>query len=280
METKMDYMGPLKNILLATDGSEYSEGAVREAISLAKRCSSKLFALSVVEANPEFMAMAPQAVEDMEVKTREYLESIKSRASKEGVQCESIVHEGEDTYKFIVDEAKKNNVNMIVMGRRGRKGLKRLMMGSVTAKTIGHSPCNVLVVPRAARIEGKVILIATDGSKYSELAAREAVYIAKGCESKLIAVSVASSEAEVKESQDNVNKVRDMAEREGVKAEILTVTGRPYEAIVETAKNKNADLIIVGSHGKTGLERLLMGSVTERVIGLTEVAVLVVKVQA
>ena len=60
---------------------------------------------------------------------------------------------------------------MIVMGRRGRTGLKRLMMGSETAKTIGHAPCNVLVVPRAAKLEFKNILIATDGSKYSAAAA-------------------------------------------------------------------------------------------------------------
>jgi uncharacterized protein len=50
-----------------------------------------------------------------------------------------------------------------------------------------------------------------------------------------------------------------------------------YEAIIETAKQKKADFIVVGSHGMTGLERLLMGSVTERVIGYSEVAVLVVK---
>jgi nucleotide-binding universal stress UspA family protein len=53
--------------------------------------------------------------------------------------------------------------------------------------------------------------------------------------------------------------------------------GKPYEAIVDTAKQRQADLIIVGSHGRTGLKRLLMGSVTERVIGHAETAVLVVK---
>jgi nucleotide-binding universal stress UspA family protein len=60
-----------------------------------------------------------------------------------------------------------------------------------------------------------------------------------------------------------------------VKAFVLS--GKPADAIIETAKDKNADLIVVGSHGRTGLEKLLMGSVAERVIVLASCAVLVVK---
>jgi hypothetical protein len=74
-----------------------------------------------------------------------------------------------------------------------------------------------------------------------------------------------------------VNKVVEAAEKEGIKTVPVVTTGKPYEAIIETAKQKIADFIIVGSHGRTGLARLLMGSVTERVIGLSESAVLVVK---
>jgi nucleotide-binding universal stress UspA family protein len=55
------------------------------------------------------------------------------------------------------------------------------------------------------------------------------------------------------------------------------MTGRPADAIIETAKEQNADLIVVGSHGRTGLNKLLMGSVAERVIVLASCAVLVVK---
>ena len=66
-------------------------------------------------------------------------------------------------------------------------------------------------------------------------------------------------------------------EKEGIKTTGLIYSGRPYEAIIEAAKEKKADLIVVGSHGKAALARLLMGSVTERVIGTAECAVLVVK---
>lgn len=136
-----------EKILLATDGSESVEAAIQEAINIARVCSSRLFVLSVVEVNPEYEALAPNIVEKAEAETKEHVDSVKQRAEKEGISCETIVHQGEEPYRFIVDEAKKTKVDMIVMGSHGRTGLKRLMMGSVTARVIGHAPCKVLVVP-------------------------------------------------------------------------------------------------------------------------------------
>ena len=287
----------IEKLLLPTDCSEFSEGAIREAVNLAKTCSSKLFVVSVIETNPEYESIAPQLIEKAEKETRQHLESVKNRAAKEGVDCEIIARQGEDPYKYIVDEAAKHQVSMIIMGRRGRKGLKRLMMGSVTAKVIGHSPCNVLVVPRAARLEFRKILVATDGSKYSNAAASEAVAIAKRCGANLIAASVVPyesisplgivhsemqwelvTEESRKAAESNIKNVKEIAEKEDVKIEELILEGRPYEAIINAAKEKRVDLIVVGSHGRTGLDRLLMGSVTERIIGHADCAVLVVKV--
>ena len=136
-----------EKILLATDGSESVEAAIQEAINISRVCSSRLFVLSVVEVNPEYEALAPNIVEKAETETKEHVDSVKNRAEKEGISCETIVHQGEEPYRFIVDEAKKAKVDMIVMGSHGRTGLKRLMMGSVTARVIGHAPCKVLVVP-------------------------------------------------------------------------------------------------------------------------------------
>lgn len=267
-----------RRLLLSTDTSEFSGGTIREGINLAKKCSSKLYVISVVETNPEFEALAPEIVEKAENATRVHLESIKARASKEGIDCETIVHQGEEPYRFIVDEATNKKVDAIVVGRRGRKGFMRLMMGSVTAKVIGHAPCDVLVVPRAGRIECKNILIATDGSKYSNAAANEAVKIAKSCGSSLIAVSAVFPDVDAAHAEENVKAVKDLAKRCDVTVETVTVHGRPYEVITEIAKTRGIDLIIMGSYGKTGLKRLLMGSVTERVIGHAECIVLVVKV--
>jgi nucleotide-binding universal stress UspA family protein len=71
--------------------------------------------------------------------------------------------------------------------------------------------------------------------------------------------------------------VKDAAQKEGVTVQAFVMTGKPADAIIETAKDKSADLIIIGSHGRTGLEKLLMGSVAERVIVLSPCAVLIVK---
>ncbi len=267
----------IKSILLATDGSEFSSGAVREAIRFAQRCNSKLYVISVVETNPEFEIYGPEVVEKIEKQTRVSLEKVKEQADKEGVTCEIIAHRGENASEFIIKEAERINANVIIMGRRGRSGIKRLMMGSVTALVIGGAPCDVFVVPRAGELSCRRILVATDGSEYSEKAAREAIGIAKRCGSTVLAISVAEKEEYITQAEEHVNAVKEIASSEGIEIETFTVTGTPYEAITTTAQIKKADLIVVGTHGRTGLQKLLMGSVAERVIALSPCSVLVVK---
>ncbi len=288
--------GRVEKILLSTDGSEYSEGAIREAIRLAKKCSSRLSVLSVVETNPELETIAPQVSEKAGKKARAHLDAVQARAKKDGVDCECLIREGEDSYRYIVEEAAKNKSTMIVMGRRGRTGMKRLVMGSVTARVIGHAPCTVLVVPKSAEFQCKHILVATDGSKYGAAAAAEAIGMAKQLGSRLTALAVVHSESmspmdivssqmqrdliaekEMKEADKNVKNVKDAADAAGIRAESLILGGKPSEAIIQTAKDKQADLIVLGSHGKTGVEKLLMGSVAERVIVLSSCPVMVVK---
>ena len=154
----------------------------------------------------------------------------------------------------------------------------------------------MLVVPRAAIVEFKSIVIATDGSPYSTAAASEAIGIAKRNGSKLTVISVVPAELatptdvdfaatrrelladqEMQVAEKNAKAVKEAAVKEGIAVQAFVMTGKPADAIIETAKEKSADLIIVGSHGRTGIERLLMGSVAERVIVLSSCAVLVVK---
>ena len=296
----MDYMGSLKNILLATDGSESCEGAVKEAIYLAKSYIAKLSVIYVLETNPEFETEGLKFVEKMEHAAREHLELIRNEAAAQNVEVEAIVRRTDQPYKAIVEEAAKMKSDVIVMGRRGRTGLEKMLMGSVAAKVIGYAPCKVLVVPRFAMISCKNILIATDGSKYSVAAATEAIGIAKRCKSNLIIITVVHTEAlssmspdtgytqsqqevierqELQRAERNISGVKELAEKEGIHAEGVISEGRPYEAIAKAALEKNIDLIVIGSHGRTGVSKFLMGSVTERVIGHAESAVLVVKAE-
>jgi len=138
----------LTKILFATDGSDYSERALTEAIALAKTCRTELYIVTVVEMNSEYAALAPKAVEKTDLEAKAFLEAVKECAAKEQVQCETFAFHGDDAAVVIVEQAEKLEADMIVMGRHGKKkGLKKLLMGSVTSKVIGHAPCKILVVP-------------------------------------------------------------------------------------------------------------------------------------
>jgi nucleotide-binding universal stress UspA family protein len=266
-----------ERLLLVTDGSVFSDGAIREGLAFATRCSSKVYAISVLETNPEYETIGSNVFEKEEAETRQHLEAVKKKAVDSGLRCETVFLHGGEPYRMIVDEAAERNIDMIVMGRRGRKGLAKLLLGEVAAQVIGHAPCKVMVVPKAAKIGYKNILVATDGSKHSEAAAHDAINIAKQCGGRLTALSVHRSKDESQEAKSNVDKVVELAQKEGISVEALTPAGKSYDVIVETAGGRGVDLIVMGAYGKTGLKKILMGSSTEKVIGLAGCAVLVVK---
>ena len=269
-------LSKLEKLLLATDRSVFSEGAVEEAINFAKYCSSKLYVLSVLESNPEYETIGADFFKKEEEEILHHLESIKNRMQQQGIRVETILREADDPAQIIVDEAVEKAADMIIMGRRGRTGVLKVLMGKVAAKVIGNSPCKVLIVPKAARIGYKNILIATDGSLNSISAASEAIGIAKRRGCKIIALSASSSGLDLAEASANVNKVVEMAHSEGLEVAVLTPIGKPHEAILETASGRGVDLIVMGRYGKTGLKKLFMGSATEKVIGLSGCAILVV----
>ncbi len=277
MDAQVCPMERMERLLVATDWSESSRSAVEEPIQLAKACSSKLIAMSTVMTNLEYEDAMPWVLGQAEKEMQGKLESIRRTASEQGIDCETFVYRGEEPYMDIVNAAIMKHVDMIVMGTRGRTGIKKFIMGSVTGNVIGHAPCKVLVVPPGAKTDYRSILIATDGSIHSVAAASEAAAIAKRYGSSLVIISVPPSASEVPLAEKNVKQVTELAEKEGLKKEGMVLLGKPHEVILEIAKQKHASLIVIGSHGKTRLMSRLMGSVTERVIGQTESAVLVVK---
>lgn len=267
----------LEKLLLATDGSEYSEGAIREAISFAKRCSSKLYAMFVVGVITDYETFSPQKVEEaMEGEAKKHLESIRARALSEGVVCEIILVHGEP-HERIVEEAERIKADLIFIGRRGTKGLGKLLIGEVAAKVIGHASCKVFVVPKAAVIGYRNILVATDGSGHSIAAAEQAIRIAKRCGSRVTALSSIRSNDELGAAKSNINKVVEMAQKENVPAEGITPMGRSYNVIVETAGGRGVDLIVMGIPVKKALQKIFTGSAAEQVIGNAGCAVLIVK---
>jgi len=273
-------IGRFERILAVTDGSEASKGSTREAIRLAQRTEGTLALMSVLMTNPEHESMVRQLIEKENNDAKNYLEALTAEAKEAGISSEFTIRHGIEIHQEIVDEAEKRQVDIIVMGRRGLTGLQRLMMGSNTAKVIGYAHCSVLVVPKNAKIAGKKILLSVDGSRYSDTAATAAMRIAKILHAEVLIISVVYSDYQEKrhhEAVENVKRVETFMTQEGIKVSGQILSGKPGEAIIEVAKSKGVDLIVIGSHGRTGLDRLLMGSVSDRVIGYSDCAVLVVK---
>lgn len=135
------------SILVAYDGSRFSEAALSQAIEMAKACQSKLFVMHVVDLNVEYMAISSGLEAKMEEEARKMLEQAEQTVQKAGYQCEVIMGYDDQPHRPIVEEASKRGVSLIVVGTHGRTGLAKVLMGSASQRIIGHAPCAVLVVP-------------------------------------------------------------------------------------------------------------------------------------
>jgi uncharacterized protein len=269
-----------ERFLVASDDSEFSAAAVREAIGMAKKCGAQLHAMSLVATDVVHAGLGESVLKQELDMAQAHLDGIKLQAEAAAVSCETHLVQGRAIDHEIVELAETLNVDMIIMGRRGRRGLARMMLGHATAQVIGMAHCNVMVIPRSAHIEGRHIVLATDGSRFADAAAITAAGMASFCQAKTTVVSVAMA-GNGPENRDEAEKVVQRVvlhmQEEGIDADGMVLEGRPDELIVAIAKERDADLIVTGSHGRTGLERILLGSTTERILNDTECAVLVVK---
>ncbi len=283
-------MGRYRKILVAIDGSESSMHALRESFKLAVNEKSWITVTSVIP--PYEGELELVGVRNIVASLRKPCEDALSRAEKfakeERALIKTVCEEGA-VYERIVDLAEAENCDLIIMGRKGASRLESALIGSVTARVIGHSRRDVLVIPNGSQVGLKNILLATDGSKYSNIAAERAVDFAKSYGGNLKVVSIvdvpAEYYAEAPKAVDNliesakgfVKDVKKSAEAAGVDADTFVGEGEAYEIITKLSREQKADIIIMGSHGRTGLKRLLMGSVTEKVIGHSPCPVLVIK---
>jgi nucleotide-binding universal stress UspA family protein len=283
-------MGKYKKILVAVDGSSSSRNALLQAFRLAVDEKCWITVTSVVPPyDGEFEIVG---VKDIRAALRkpceQALAEVKALADSERVLVKTVCEEGE-THERIADLADAENSDVIVMGRRGLRPVERMLVGRVTARVIGHSRKDVLVVPADATIGWKTIVLATDGSKYSAAAAERAIAFAKSYGGALKVLSVVDVPSEfyaeapeavenmVRAAKEQTEEVKRRANAAGVPAETRVAEAEAYRAIIDLARESKADMIVIGSHGRTGIRRLLMGSVTEAVIGHSVCPVLVVK---
>ncbi|HMK49702.1 MAG TPA: universal stress protein [Thermodesulfovibrionales bacterium] len=283
-------MDKYKKILVAFDGSEPGRNALREALKLAADDKSRIGVISVIP--PYEGDLTAMWTNDMRASMRKQSENTLEEAAKiahdQGIVVDTISDEGE-IHERIVDLADTENFDLIVIGQKGTSVVERALVGSVAARVIGYSRQDVLVVPACAKLSWQNILVATDGSPYSEAAARRAIEIAKQHQSEFKALSVVDVTIEfmlraqevynhlVAKAKGIADSVKEKALAAGVKAEAVVRDGEVYKVIIDVANETKSDIIIMGSLGKTGIKRLLMGSSAERVLGHSCFPVLIVK---
>lgn len=270
-------VGRLKRIMLVTDGSEYTEHAVGQAIDMARRCDARLFAFTVLPTPFYASPFGDPLHKEEKRQAVERLMTVRTRARAAGLDCEILLGHGEDPYLEIVEQAEQSAMDLIVMGRRDQGDLLRSLLGSTTEKVIGHARANVLVVPRGAFTAGRRLVLPVDGSRYSDAAAETALRLVEHCPMPITVVSVAADESELAEARRIAERIRGRMQEAPRPVEAVIRTGTAPREIIACARERDADLIVMGSHGRTGVDRLLIGSVTEQVIGDTEWPVLVVK---
>ncbi|MCL6472203.1 MAG: universal stress protein [Firmicutes bacterium] len=285
-------MKRVRNILLlvAIDGSESSKNALRQSIRFARDHHCGVTAVTVIpsyEGDIDLIGVR-NIREAFKEPGEKVLEEARKIATQEGVEIYTFLEEG-NIHEAIIDVAQSRDCDLIVMGRRGLTGIERVLMGSVTARVIGYSPIDVLVMPEKSVIKWGKILLAVDGSKYSDVAASRAITFAQTYGRTLDILSVVDVPPEAYgEAPDFVDKMvekaREIAETVENTAKVAKISATSFvrdgdapEKILDLAKKLESDVIVMGSHGHTGLKRLLMGSVTERVIGHAPCPVLVVK---
>ncbi|HOW46439.1 MAG TPA: universal stress protein [Rubrivivax sp.] len=141
-----------KRILVSTDGSEISRKAAASAVALAKSMGAELLAISVKEPFPysaisEMQPVPPQEFFDAQERVaRQRVQGVVDTAKAEGLACQAHTVEALHPWEAILDHAKNQNVDLIVMASHGRRGLSALLLGSETQKVLTHSAIPVLVV--------------------------------------------------------------------------------------------------------------------------------------
>lgn len=207
------------------------------------------------------------------------------RLKQVGIPAEVMVTRG-DARHLIPFFARKWSSDLIFVRAHVRKDLFHWMLGSVARAVVSDAPCTVQIVRDATGDNahtlhsGRKVLLATDGSETSATAARAVAERPWPEGSEFRVVSVAEPwaiKSRTLEPQEAISSAEQMLIAAGLKASGEVLSGNAKEVILEEARRWDADLIVVGSHGRRGFKRFLLGSVSEAVAMNAHCSVVVVR---
>ena len=285
-----------KSIVVGYDESLSSKAALKEVSLRVKRGTGTIYLVHAVYFDQEEFAVLPSQMEKrLELGTHVCLEAKKNLQAEYGLNgnVESIICEGEPP-EVIVDVAQGKKADLIALGTYGRKGLKRLLMGSVTSQVVLNSPCDVLVVKKpCADCVGSYhsLLVPFDGSESSKKALSRACDLSKSDGSEISVLYVIPRYEEMmdffktetikkslyQEAEKIVDKAKKLAANQGVQIKAVVQEGHAGDKIVEIADTMKHDLIVVGTHGWRGMNKAIMGSTAERIIAYASCPILIAR---
>lgn len=285
----------LDRILFATDGSECAEHARRHAFHLADHFDAVVHVTQVEEREVEL-------TDTIDIHESDILADLHaSHAEETTLAVEPRVQEQTVVYPSaaggILQYAVEHDVHLVVIGTHGRRGIRRAVLGSVSEEVVRHAPCPVMTVGRGAKppeaLRGGDLMVPVDFSEHRPrlLAHAREIALMYGMEVTLLhAVELAGVpdvyglSSGMPKPVELTNRTRTMLETEAsdLRAHDLEVSvevrcGHPAEEVIDATDELDVDLLTIATHGRTGLDRVLMGSVAEKVIRRAPCPVLTVK---
>lgn len=285
-----------ETILVPTDGSDGAKAAARHALNLANAFDSHVLFVNVIDKGSYSGSLAgidslPEGRrEALEERASDALETLEALAEETSIPFRTTVEYGVP-YKTIPSYAAEHDVDLIAMGTQGRTGLDRYLLGSVTERVVRTSDIPMLTT-RDTPEDGSSyedVLIPTDGSDAASAAIEHGLAVAERYDATVHALSVVDVgsliasydvatiiEALRNNCEDAVEEVADAADSRDIDVVTEVEQGTPYRAIKSYTETEGIDLVTMGTHGRTGIDHYLVGSVTARTVRTSEVPVLTV----
>ena len=280
-------------ILVPTDGGDHSVRAAAEAATLARLFDATVCLVGVVDVQAAGGLFDAGGVDRVEATAENAV-----AAAREGLGGLEAV--GTEVVRgrpaaAIVDYATDHDIDLVAMGTHGRTGVRRFVLGSVTERVVRHSPVPVLTARATAQpteTSYDEVLVPTDGSEAAGTAVAHALAVASAAEGRIHAVHVVDAEGSAagpgfspppalierleSTGQTAVDDVATRARAAGLDAVTAVRHGRPAAGILEYVDEHDIDLVAMATTGRTGLDRVLLGSTAARVLRRSEVPVLAV----
>ncbi|MBF0125465.1 MAG: universal stress protein [Magnetococcales bacterium] len=264
-----------KNILMATDGSEFGLGVERVCMDMAVQHQSHLNVLRLL------LSDADQDAADVnEAEALQHMQRIADDCAGRGIPCTTFVKPSHDPSHGILATAREVGADLIAVGRRGKRGLARFMVGEATAKIIEKADCSVLVVPRLVTIWNNNVLLVVDPDQSDDDAAAMAYHLASRSDLPLTILVVdddSKNDAALRETNQLANRLVAMAKIRGIAADGLVQTGKVDDVVLETARQRSVDLIVCEPRDRSMIDRLFNTNNIIHLVGQVHCPVIIVK---